>query len=218
MDNIENLIMENRKLIYSITNYFEGYKNKEDLFQAGVLGMISAYKNFDSNYNIKFTTYAYPYIVGEMKKLVREDRVVHVSRDLIKLNSRIDAARSMMEQKMMRSPTNSELSNFLGVEEYLITEAYNANCRVQSIDEPITIDSKEITLHEVIPDKQKDINTLIALKTEIEKLTEFEQNVLDQRYIQDKTQSEIANDLGITQVQVSRQVQKVLTKLKKKLV
>ena len=77
---MEELILENKNLIYSITKYFEKYANKEDLFQAGCIGMIMAYKNYDSTINVKFTTYAYPYILGEMKKLVREDKSIKINR------------------------------------------------------------------------------------------------------------------------------------------
>ena len=71
---MEEIILENQNLIYSITKYFENYKSKEDLFQAGCIGMILAYKNYDDTMNVKFTTYAYPYILGEMRKLIREDK------------------------------------------------------------------------------------------------------------------------------------------------
>ena len=83
---MEQLILENQNLIYSITKYFEKYANKEDLFQAGCMGMIMAYKNYNPDMNVKFTTYAYPYILGEMKKLVREDKSIKISRNIQLLN------------------------------------------------------------------------------------------------------------------------------------
>ena len=148
MEDIETLIMENKNLIYSITKYFDNYKNKEDLFQSGVLGLLAAYKNFDSSYNIKFTTYAYPYILGEMKKLVREDKNIKISRDIIKLNSKIEQTRNMLMQKFLRPVTNKELADYLEIDEYLISEALNSSNPIMSIDEPICMDTKEITLHE----------------------------------------------------------------------
>lgn len=218
MEDIETLIMENKNLIYSITKYFDNYKNKEDLFQSGILGLLAAYKNFDSSYNIKFTTYAYPYILGEMKKLVREDKNIKISRDIIKLNSKIEQTRNMLMQKFLRPVTNKELADYLEIDEYLISEALNSSNPIMSIDEPICIDTKEITLHEVIADKAQDINTLIALKDELMKLNNIEKEIVDKRYFKDLTQTEIAQSLGMSQVQVSRQEQKVLAKLKQKLV
>ena len=90
MESIEEIIVNNKNLIYSIANYFDTYNNKEDLFQAGCLSIINAYKNFNDSYNIKFTTYAYPYIVGEMKKLIREDKNIKISRDISRLSKKIE--------------------------------------------------------------------------------------------------------------------------------
>lgn len=217
MKPIDQIILENQNLIYSITNYFSNYKNKEDLFQVGVIGIMKAYHNYDENFKIKFTTYAYTYILGEMKKYIREDKSIKVSRNISSLNSKIEQASNMLSQKLYRSPTPMELSNFLGIPEILVTEALNSKREVKSIDEPIASDSKEVTLHETIADKVLDINTLIALKQELTKLDSAELELLKNRYFDDKTQTETANDLGMTQVQVSRKEQKVLTKLRNNL-
>ena len=115
------------------------------------MGLIKAYNNFDANYNIKFTTYAYPYIVGEMKKLIREDKTIKVSRDLQKISSKIEKVKIMLSQKLMREPSIQELSKELNISEYIIAEALNSNYQVKSIDEPIRKDSKEITLNDIIP-------------------------------------------------------------------
>jgi RNA polymerase sporulation-specific sigma factor len=121
-------------------------------------------------------------------------------------------------QKLLRPVTNKELADYLEIDEYLISEALNSSNPIMSIDEPICIDAKEITLHEVIADKNQDLNTLIALKDEIMKLENIEKEIVDKRYFKDLTQTEIAQSLGMSQVQVSRQEQKVLAKLKQKLV
>ena len=89
MDEITNLILNNEKLIYSIINYFKNYNSKEDLFQAGCLGLVDAYKKYNPNMGCKFTTYAYTYILGEMRKLVREDKGIKISRQITKLNLKI---------------------------------------------------------------------------------------------------------------------------------
>ena len=90
MEEIANLIKENEKLIYSIANYFKNYNSKEDLYQAGCLGLINAYKKYNPEMNCKFTTYAYMYILGEMRKLVRQDKGMKISREITKLNRKVN--------------------------------------------------------------------------------------------------------------------------------
>ena len=214
---MEELIFENRNLIYSITRYFERYSNKEDLFQAGCIGMIMAYKNFNPNMNVKFTTYAYPYILGEMKKLVREDKTLKVSRNIQLLNLKIEKANILLTQKLMRNPTIDELSDFLEIPINLIEESINSNKAIYSIDEPLNENGKEITLQDTIG-KIDNIDDLLLLKEELAKLNPFEQQLINKRYINDLTQQQTAEELGISQVQVSRGEQKILTKLKSKLV
>lgn len=113
---LEQIIEENKNLIYSISHYFENYPNKEDLFQAGVMGLITAYKNYDASFNNKFTTYAYTYILGEMKKFVREDKGIKISRDITKLNLQIEKTSILLTQKLMRQPTIKELADYLEID------------------------------------------------------------------------------------------------------
>ncbi|MEG2322203.1 MAG: sigma-70 family RNA polymerase sigma factor [Bacilli bacterium] len=216
---MEELIIQNKNLIYAITKYFEKYGNKEDLFQAGCIGMMMAYKNYDPHMNVKFTTYAYPYILGEMKKLVREDKTLKVSRDLQKINLKIEKAYVLLTQKLMRVPTNEELSDFLEIPQYLISEALACLKPIYSIDEPFNSEGKEITLHDTIGQvNHTDLDLLLSLKDELNRLKPFERDLIEKRYMYDLTQQEVSNLLGISQVQVSRKEQKVLTKLKSKLV
>lgn len=218
-DDLEKLIIDNQNLIYSITHNFTNYPNKEDLFQAGTLGLINAYYRFDPNIGVKFTTYAYPYIVGEMCQLVRKDKGIKVSRNISKLNLMIEKASILLSQQLMREPTISELSNFLEVSEYELYEAIRSNNTIQSIDEAINDDEKEMTLHDVVgQDNNVDIDDLILLRQALENLDDFERNLIVNRYMRDMTQSETSKVLGMSQVQVSRKEQKILMKLKDKLV
>ncbi len=214
---MEELILENKNLIYSITKYFEKYSNKEDLFQAGCIGMIMAYKNYDESMNVKFTTYAYPYILGEMKKLVREDKSIKISRNIQMLNLKIEKAKILLSQKLMREPNNAELSDFLELPIYVIAEAINSTKPIYSIDESLNDEGKEITLQDTIG-KTDNVDDLLLLKDALDKLTPFERKLISKRYLNDLTQQQTADELGITQVQVSRGEQKILTKLKSKLV
>lgn len=218
-DDLEKLIIDNQNLIYSITHNFTNYPNKEDLFQAGTLGLINAYYRFDPNIGVKFTTYAYPYIVGEMCQLVRKDKGIKVSRNISKLNLMIEKASILLSQQLMREPTMSELSNFLEISEYELYEAIRSNNAIQSIDEAINDDEKEMTLHDVVSQNADvDIDDLILLRQALENLDDFERDLIENRYIRDMTQSETSKVLGMSQVQVSRKEQKILMKLKDKLV
>lgn len=218
-DKLLQIIKDNENLIYKITHYFTNYSSKEDLFQVGCMGLIKAYYNYSDNYNTKFTTYAYPYILGEIKKYIREDKGIKISRDITKLNLKIEKANLILTQKLMRVPTISELSRYLGIDEYYISEALNSNNVVQSLDEPITDKGKELTLYDTISNFENfDMDMLVALKYELSKLNEEDYKIIRGRYLEDKTQTELASSLGINQVQVSRKEQKILTKLKDKLV
>lgn len=215
---MEELIIQNQNLIYSITKYFESYANKEDLFQAGCIGMIMAYKNYNNNMNTKFTTYAYPYILGEMKKLVREDKSLKISRDIQKLNLKIEKAKILLTQRNMKEPSIFEISNFLELPEELIVEAINSNKQIYSIDEPLNDEGKEITLQDTIGSVDSlHLDDLIQLKEELKHLTKEERLLIENRYMNDFTQQQTADYLGISQVQVSRGEQKILNKLKNKL-
>lgn len=216
---LENLIEENQNLIYSIAHSFGRKESMEDLFQVGCIGIINAYKNYDPSYGVKFSTYAYSYIVGEMKKFLREDRGIKVSRELTKLELKIEKVSILLSQRLMREPTASEIADFLEIPEYIVSDAIHSKDRIKSIDESICEDGREMSLHDVIENKKTvDINTLIALRDEIAKLSSEEQLLIEKRYMEDQTQTEIASILGMSQVQVSRKEQKVLVKLKDKLV
>lgn len=218
-EDLEKLIKDNQNLIYSITHNFNGYPNKDDLFQAGVLGLIDAYNHFNPNLGVKFTTYAYSYIVGEMYKQVRKDRGIKVSRNISKLNLMIEKASILLSQQLMREPTITELSNFLEVSEYELYEAISSNNSIRSIDESINDDEKELTLHDVISDHvESNIDDLILLRQALENLDDFEKNIILNRYMKDLTQTETSKILGMSQVQVSRKEQKILMKLRDKLV
>ena len=185
--------------------YFKNYPNKEDLFQVGCIGLISAYNNYNSDCNTKFSTYAYSYILGEMKKLVREDKGIKISRNISKLCSQIEKTNMFLTQKLMRTPTLQEIASFLEIDEILVAEALNSNNVLLDIDE-IQIDNNNLS----------DDN--LILREELSKLNEDEFSIIDKRYMQDLTQKEVANQLGISQVQVSRKEHKVLEKLKKQLI
>lgn len=214
---LKDIIIDNQNLIYKICSYFSKYENKEDLFQVGCIGLIKAYKNYNENMGAKFTTYAYPYILGEIKKYVREDKGLKISRDISKLNLKIEKATILLSQRLMREPSISEISLYLEIDEYLIVEALKSNNNIESIDKSINDDGKEMTLQDIIKVESLDIDSLIMLKEELNNLNSEEKTIINSRYNEDLTQSETAKNLGLTQVQVSRKEQKILMKLKDKL-
>jgi RNA polymerase sporulation-specific sigma factor len=214
---LDEVILDNRNLIYGIAKKYD-YNIRDDLFQVGVIGMIDAYNNYDENYNTKFSTYAYPYIVGEMKKFIRENRDIKVSRDIIYLCSQIERTKDILCQKLKREPTLSELSQFLDIDEKHITEALLLNNSIRSLDEPINDEGRELTIQDVISKEENcDKLDLISLRDELSKLTPLEKGILQKRYYEGRTQCETASMMGITQVDVSRTERKLILTLKSKL-
>jgi len=212
MEDIAAVIIENEKLIYKLMSYFPYYQDKDDLYQAGCKGMIEAYNKYDASRDVKFTSYAYSYILGEMRRVVREDKSVKVSRDINRLSNKIERAKSLLSQTLMRDPTIKELSDYLEIPEYYVVEALNSKVSCQSIDS--NVGDTKMMLHEIISSPNADIDDLLFLKTELENLGEPERSIMISRYYEDMTQTEIANRLGLSQVDVSRREKKVLTKLR----
>lgn len=218
MDNLTNLVLENKNLIYKISMLFTNYSNKEDLFQVGCIGLINAYKRYDESFNTKFSTYAYPFILGEMNSYVKKDKGIKISREISKINSMVERVSVLLTQKLMREPSIKEIASYLEIDECLVVEAMKSRNAIKSVDCVINDDGKEITLLDTIPDvNNMDMNTLIALKEELGKLSTEEKELINTRYVRDLTQSETADIMGISQVQVSRKEQKVLLKLRNNL-
>lgn len=211
MEEITRLLIENENLIYSIASKFTKYKDKDDLFQVGCIGMIEAYKNFDIDKGVKFTTYAYPYIFGEISRYAQEDHTIKLSREMQKLKNKIETASNFLSQKLMHTPSVKELSSFLDIDEQVIDMLLNYN-DPYSMDELV---ADEISMHELVSDKEVDYNTLIALKIEIEALEEPERTIMIERYYNDLTQTELSKKIGLSQVDISRKESKVLRKLQR---
>ncbi len=214
MPEITSVILENEGLIYKIASYFP-YQDKDDLYQAGCKGILLAYQNYDVNRGVKFTSYAYSYILGEMKNVVRENKSLKVGREINKLSNQIERAKAILEQILMHEPSPSEISEYLEIPESLVVEALNSKVSVQSIDS--TFGDTNMMLHEIISSPSVDTDTLLFLKTELENLGEPERTIMIERYYEDMTQSEIAKGLGLSQVDVSRREKKVLSKIRSKL-
>lgn len=212
----EKIIFENQKLIYYAANFFKNYPYKDDLYQAGRLGMIKAFKMYNPDMGCKFTTYAFSYILGEMKKLVREDKGLKVSREISKLNLKIEKAYVLLTQKLMKEPSISEIASFLEIPEFLVSEALMSLNKIRSISEPICDEGKELTLEDIIG-MEDNVDDLLMLKDALNSLNAEEKKIIESRYFKDLTQSETSKIVGISQVQVSRKEQKILQKMNRKM-
>lgn len=210
-------ISEYSSYIYSIMKRFKNYKNKEDLFQAGCIGLINAYNRYDPNIGAKFTTYAYLDILGEMYKLVMQDRLLKVGTSMNKLSLKIEKANILLSQKLCRYPNVKELSEYLEIEEELIENCLRLNNPVINLDESINNDGKDVTYYDIISNHEIDYDTLVALKQELSNLNEEERYLIEKSLIENYTQQELASILNINQVQVSRKITKIKDKIKQRI-
>ena len=212
---MEELILKHEKLIYSIINKYRNFYDVEDLKQVAVIGLIKAFNNYKSNLNTKFSTYAYKYILGEVLKFVNDNRSFRLSKEYLHLENRVNKAREILTQKLMRDVSNYELAMFLEVDVKLIDQLDLLTSKIDSLDKVIMEDGKSLTLLDTIT-SNKDYHNIdnIYLYEELSKLDDSEKRLVKNRYFLDKTQLETASDLGINQVQVSRVEKKILKKLK----
>ena len=214
------LVTENSNLIWSIVTRFKdrGYEI-EDLYQIGCIGFIKSIKRFDTNYEVKLSTYAVPYILGEIKRFIRDDGPVKVSRSIKELSYKIKLIQNEYITKKGRDIQIGELAKLLKVSKEDIVIAMDSNNTVESIDRKVN-DSDDLTIMDKLKsnvDQEKDIVNKITIKTLIEGLDEKSKKIIMLRYYRGKTQSQVAELLGVTQVQVSRLEKKILSSMKHKL-
>jgi RNA polymerase sigma factor, sigma-70 family len=210
-------VMKYYKFLYYIASLgqFRSYQNKDDLFQVGVVGLLKAKKLYNENMGIKFTTYAYKYIFGEMYKFMRMDKGIKVGRDLYSLASKIEKITNLLTQKLYRSPSIREISEAMGVDEFTIVSAIKTNSPISSMEEMIYGEENDLVLGDYVKDDSyQDTDEMIMIHEEMNSLTDFERNLIEKRYFSDLTQSETAKVLGISQVQVSRKEGKILEKMR----
>ena len=214
------LVTENSNLIWSIVTRFKdrGYEI-EDLYQIGCIGFIKSIKRFDTNYEVKLSTYAVPYILGEIKRFIRDDGPVKVSRSIKELSYKIKLIQNEYITKKGRDIQIEELAKLLKVSKEDIVIAMDSNNTVESIDKKVN-DSDDLTIMDKLKsnvDQEKDIVNKITIKTLIEGLDEKSKKIIMLRYYRGKTQSQVAELLGVTKVQVSRLEKKILSSMKHKL-
>ncbi|WFD09439.1 RNA polymerase sporulation sigma factor SigF [Tepidibacter hydrothermalis] len=214
------LIESNLGLVRSVVNKFMniGYE-RDDLFQLGSIGLIKSIYKFDPSFNVRFSTYAVPMILGEIKRYLRDDGMIKVSRSLKQLATKTKMESERLSKKFGREPTIEEVAKSLEVSKEDIVMALESNSSVEYLHGVIHEDEgSPICLIDKISqtktmDDEKIVDNLL-LKQVLGKLEKRERQIIVLRYFEDRTQSEIGNELGISQVQVSRIEKKVLGKLK----
>lgn len=215
----EKLIVENMGLIWSIVRRFagRGYE-QEDLFQIGSIGLIKAVDKFDTSYDVQFSTYAVPMIAGEIKRFLRDDGMIKVSRSMKEIAYKAYLAREQLERKLKREPALSEIAAEIGVTSEELAQAIDASAEIESLHKVIYQgDGSDISLMDKLPqqgDPCEELMNHMLLEEMLAKLDKKERQLIYMRYYQDKTQTEIAKVMGVSQVQVSRLEKKILKKMK----
>lgn len=218
-----NILIEiNLPLVSSISKKFlnRGY-DYEDIFQIGSIGLVKAIKNFDSKYNVKFSTYAVPMIIGEIKRFIRDDGMIKVSRNVKSLAKKIHFDRELLTKKLGREPSVEELSEYAGINKEDIIFAIESASGLSYLYDTIhQDDGAPVLLIDKLSENGEEDNGMInkiALKEALRSLDDKSRQIIMLRYFKDKTQVQVAKMLGISQVQVSRIEKKVLLQMKSKL-
>ncbi|SDQ52961.1 RNA polymerase, sigma subunit, RpoX/SigF [Virgibacillus subterraneus] len=212
----DTLVEKNMRLVWSVVQRFinRGY-DPDDLFQIGSIGLIKSIDKFDLTYDVRFSTYAVPMIIGEIQRFIRDDGSVKVSRSLKEIGNKIRKKRDELTKDLGRSPTVLEIAEALDISSEDVVHAEEAAKSPHSIHETVfENDGDPITLLDQIADQDTKWFDKLTLQEAIRGLNERERLILYLRYYKDKTQSEVAERLGISQVQVSRLEKKILREMK----
>ena len=219
---LNKLIEANLPLVTSISKKFtnRGYEY-EDIYQIGCMGLVKAIKNFDEKYNVKFSTYAVPMIIGEIKRFLRDDGMIKVSRNVKSLAKKLHFDKEALTKKLNREPTVEELAQFSGMDKEEILFALESSASMQYLYEVIhQDDGSPVLLIDKLSEnaiEDKNITEKLALKEALRNLDTKSRQIIVLRYFKDKTQIQVAKMLGISQVQVSRIEKKVLQEMRKQL-
>lgn len=222
-DAMEKIVTNNSGLVWSIVNRFlgRGY-TKDELYQIGCIGLIKAIQRFDVRFQVKISTFAVPYIMGEIKRFIRDDGPIKISRSIKELGVKIKELQKDYLIKNGKEIKISEIEKILNVSKEEIALAIDANRPLQSIDEEIYEDDnssqKKISKISTNKDDVGELIDKITIRKLIRELKKREQEIILLRYYKQKSQVEVAKILGISQVQVSRIEKKILLEMRKKIV
>ncbi|EOS27245.1 RNA polymerase sigma-70 factor, sigma-B/F/G subfamily [Lachnospiraceae bacterium 3-1] len=218
----EQMIQNNLGLVWSIVHRFSnrGYE-LEELFQVGSIGLMKAVDKFDLSFDVKFSTYAVPMITGEIKRFLRDDGMIKVSRGLKENGAKVQKAREKLQASLGREPTLQEISEMTGFPREEIVMALEANGEVESLNKTYASGGgKEVSLGERLPQDKDNHEVLLnhlLLEQLMAELGEMERNLIELRYFGDKTQVQVAKELNISQVQVSRLEKRILLRMRERI-
>ena len=218
---MEKIVINNSGLVWSIVNRFlgRGY-SKEELYQVGCIGLIKAIQRFDVKFEVRISTFAVPYIMGEIKRFIRDDRPIKISRSIKDLGSKI---REIQRESLVKNGKDikiSEIAKILNTSVEDIAVALDASKPLESIDEELYEgDETESKISKISNNKDEmgELVNKITIRKLIKELNPREQEIIVLRFYKQKTQSEVAKTLGISQVQVSRIEKKILQEMRKKI-
>ena len=217
----DQLVMDNVGLVWSIVRRFTGRGYEvEDLFQIGSIGLMKAIDKFDTAFDVKFSTYAVPMITGEIKRFLRDDGMIKVSRSIKELGLKVKCAREEMTYELGREPTIEEIAGSVGVSREEVAASMEAGAEVESLYRPVGgSDDNQLCLMDRLEEENNEHEALInrmVLKELLSSLEEGEREIIVRRYFHNQTQTQIAQDLGISQVQVSRLEKRILKAMRKR--
>lgn len=213
------LVKENEGLVWSVVKrFFSRGQDPEDLFQIGCIGLLKSIDKFDFSYNVKFSTYAVPMIMGELKRFLRDDGMIKVSRTLKEANYKIKQEITRLQNELNREPTLDEIAKRMEMEPEEVAMAMESGMELESIYQTIyQSDGSDVYLIDKIKNEEDESEKLIekvALMESLNHLEAREQELIRMRYFEEKTQAQIAKKFGISQVQVSRLEKKILATLR----
>ena len=216
----EKLVEGNLRLVLSVIQRFSGRgENADDLFQVGCVGLLKAIDNFDTSQNVRFSTYGVPMIIGEIRRYLRDNSSIRVSRSMRDTAYRVLQAREKLQREQQREPTVEQIARELGIRREEVVFAMDAVCDPVSLFEPIYSDGGDAVcvMDQVRDTKNTDEDWLeqIALKEAMARLSERERQILALRYSDGKTQMEVSSEIGISQAQVSRLEKNAIKSIKK---
>ena len=217
----ERLINGNLKLVLSLLKRFNKKdENMDDLFQVGCIGLVKAIDNFDLSYGVRFSTYCVPMVLGEVRRYLRDNSSIRISRSIKDIAYKVIKLKDELTVKNGVEPTDKELADILGIKETDIIVALEALKPPVSLFEPIYSDGGDtIYLFDQVADTKEnnDLDLNLAVSKAIKNLSEREQFILNQRFIIGKTQNEIAEEIGISQAQISRLEKSAIKRIRKQL-
>lgn len=218
----DRLVMDNVGLVWSIVRRFNGRGCElEDLFQIGSIGLIKAIDKFDISYDVRFSTYAVPMITGEIKRFLRDDGIIKVSRSIKEMGIKVSAARESLSGSLGREPTLEELAGAVGTSKEEVAASLEAGAQVESLYAPTSSgEENNLSLLDRISDEKRENEELldrIVLGELLKSLDGKEREIIIRRYFYNQTQTQIAEILGISQVQVSRMEKKILKQMRDRL-